>query len=223
MVDQMFFRQLEVGAQAVFAYLIGDLQTREAVVVDPADNVDELIMLAKGNRLVIRDIINTHGHVDHVMGNAEMQEKTGAKIKIHEAEADYLHKIGDFWLRMFAARKSPPADETLVDGDRIRVGNYDWQVIHTPGHTPGGICLYNAPYGLCLTGDTLFVGSVGRVDGPKASGAQLLNSIQTKLLVLPDETEIFPGHNYGPAPTSTIGHERITNPFLNGAFAIDMF
>jgi hydroxyacylglutathione hydrolase len=109
------------------------------------------------------------------------------------------------------------------DGDILQVGKFQWQVLHTPGHTPGGICLYNAEYGRCLTGDTLFVGSVGRVDGPKASGAQLLHSIQTKLLVLPDDTEIFPGHNYGMAPTSTIGHERITNPFLNDAFSIDMF
>jgi hydroxyacylglutathione hydrolase len=223
MSDQMFFRQIEVGVHAVYAYLIGDLQTREAVVVDPADDVDALIQLARDHRLKIRDIINTHGHVDHVMGNAEMREKTGAKIRIHEAEADYLSRIGEFWLRMFNARKSPPADVTFVDGDRIQVGKYHWQVIHTPGHTPGGICLYNAHYGLCLTGDTLFVGSVGRVDGPKASGAQLLNSIQTKLLVLPEETEIFPGHNYGMSPTSTIGHERITNPFLTGAFAIDTF
>jgi hydroxyacylglutathione hydrolase len=123
---------------------------------------------------------------------------------------------------MFNARKSPPADEVLSDGDSLRVGDFEWQVLHTPGHTPGGICLYHAGFGICLTGDSLFVGSVGRVDGPKASGAQLLNSIRTKLLVLPDDTEIFPGHNYGVSPTSTIGHERITNPFLNGVFNVDM-
>jgi hydroxyacylglutathione hydrolase len=223
MGDALFFRQIEVGHHAVFAYLIGDRQSRKAAVVDPADDVDKLIALAGRNGLTIAEIINTHGHVDHVMGNAEMQEKTGARIKIHEAEADYLHKIGDIWLRMFNARKSPPADDVFKDGDILQIGKFQWQVHHTPGHTPGGICLYNADYRLCLTGDTLFVGSVGRVDGPKASGAQLLHSIQTKLLVLPDDTEIFPGHNYGVTPTSTIGHERITNPFLNGAFSIDMF
>lgn len=222
-MSDLFFRQIEVGHHAVFAYLIGDLRSHEAVVVDPADDVDELIALAGRNGLKIAEIINTHGHVDHIMGNAEMKEKTGARIKIHEAEAGYLEKIGEFWLQMFNARKSPPADEVLTDGDVLRIGDFGWQVIHTPGHTPGGICLHHADAGLCLTGDTLFVGSVGRVDGPMASGAQLLNSIKTRLLVLPDDTEIFPGHNYGMSPTSTIGHERITNPFLNGVFGLDMF
>jgi len=219
----MFFRQIEVGYHAVFAYLIGDTDTGEAVVVDPADDADQLIELAQKNHLTIKTILNTHGHVDHVMGNAEMKEKTGAEIAIHEAEADYLVKIGDFWLNMFNARKSPPADRILKDGMPFSIGRCQWTVMHTPGHTPGGICLYNASYGLCLTGDTLFVGSVGRTDGPRASYAQMLASIEAKLMVLPDETEIFPGHNYGASPTSTIGRERITNPFINGTFSAEMF
>jgi len=219
----MFFRQIEVGYHAVFAYLIGDLKTGEAVVVDPADDVSQLIELAQRNDLHIQSIVNTHGHVDHVMGNAEMKAKTGARIIIHAAEADYLEKIGDFWLRMFNARKSPPADEVTEDGASIWVGSHEWQVLHTPGHTPGGICLYNASQGMCLTGDTLFVGSVGRIDGPKASGAQLLDSIRTKLLVLPDDTTIFPGHNYGITPSSTIGFERVDNPFINGRWDLNEF
>ena len=217
------FHQMEVGNYAVFAYLIGDPEAGEAAVVDPADGVDQLIAVAEKNRLKIRYILNTHGHVDHVMGNAEMKEKTGAKIIIHETEAPYLTKIGDFWLEMFQARKSPPADEVLADGDIFRVGRYEWKVIHTPGHTPGGICLYNLDHGVCLTGDTLFVGSVGRTDGPKASWSQLFHSIKTKLLVLPEKTEIFPGHNYGTSPASTIGHERVFNPFLNGSLPADIF
>jgi len=219
----MFYRQIEVGYHGVFAYLIGDLETGDAVVVDPADDLDELINLAQKNRLKITYILNTHGHVDHIMGNAEMKEKTGARIIIHEDEADYLERIGDSWLKMFNARKSPPADEVLKDGDIFRVGKIAWKVLHTPGHTPGGICLYNSSYGICLTGDTLFVGSVGRTDGPRSSGPQLLNSIKKKLFVLPNDTEIFPGHNYGMSPTSTISHERIANPFLNGSFSADMF
>lgn len=219
----MFFQQVEVGDQAVFAYLIGDLDVGEAAVVDPADDVDKLIDMAKKNRLKIKFILNTHGHVDHVMGNAEMKEKTGARIVIHEAEAGYLEKIGDFWLNMFNARKSPPADMILQDGSIFQIGDIKWDVLHTPGHTPGGICLYNSDHDLCLTGDTLFVGSVGRTDGPMASSAQLLNSIQTKLMMLPDKTEIFPGHNYGMSPTSTIGHERVSNPFLDGTFSAEMF
>src|SRR5208337_975521 len=222
-MSNLFFRQIEVGHHAVFAYLIGDLRSHEAIVVDPADDVDKLIALASRNHLTIKEIINTHGHVDHIMGNAEMQEKTGASIKIHESEAGYLEKIGEFWLQMFNARKSPPADEVLSDGEILRVGDFEWQVLHTPGHTPGGICLYHVGCGICLTGDSLFVGSVGRVDGPRSSGTQLLNSIRTKLLVLPDDTQIFPGHNYGVSPASTIGYERIANPFLNGVFSADMF
>lgn len=219
----MFFKQLEVGYHAVFAYLIGDPEAGEAWVVDPADEVDRLIELAERGGMKIRCILNTHGHVDHVMGNAEMKEKTGAEILIHEAEAGYLDKVGDFWLQMFNARKSPPADRVLRHGDRLRVGSYEWRVIHTPGHTPGGICLYYPSAGLCLTGDTLFVGSVGRTDGPKASWPEMYDSIKTHLLVLPGDTEIFPGHNYGMSPTSTIGRERLTNPFLTGEFPGDLF
>ena len=218
----MFFRQIEVGTDAVFAYLIGDPKTGDAVVVDPADDVDHIVRLADKNALNINRIINTHGHVDHVMGNAEMKEKTGADILIHQDEAEYLTKIGDYWLNMFNARKSPPADGVLMDGDTILIGEDAWQVLHTPGHTPGGICLYNKAFDLCLTGDTLFVESVGRTDGPRSSYAQMMNSIKEKLMVLPDDTQIFPGHNYGMTPTSTIAHERMFNPFINGTYNGDM-
>ena len=214
----MFFRQLEVGHHSVFAYIIGDPVTGEAVVVDPAEEVGALIAIADKNRLAIKTILNTHGHVDHIMGNAEMKEKTGADIVIHEAEAGYLDKIGDYWLNQFNAVKSPPADKTVKDGDTLQMGGYPWQVLHTPGHTPGCICLYNPQLGICLTGDTLFVGSVGRTDGPRSSFSQMMTAIREKLLSLPDDTDVFPGHHYGASPTSTIGHERITNPFITGAY-----
>lgn len=219
----MVFDQVEVGFHAVYAYLIGDPETGEAAVVDPADDVDMLISLARDNGLEIKYILNTHGHVDHVMGNAEMKEKTGARIVIHADEADYLGRVGDVWLQMFNARQSPPADDVLQDGDIFRIGRFAGKVLHTPGHTPGGICLYYADAGICLTGDTLFVGSVGRTDGPRASWPQMLESIKTKLLVLPDETAIFPGHNYGFSPSSTVGEERVSNPFVNGQFDPETF
>jgi hydroxyacylglutathione hydrolase len=215
MENQLFFQQIEVGEHAVFAYLIGDISTGTAIVVDPAADADLLVSIAEKNGLRIESIVNTHGHIDHVMGNAEMQAKTGAKIVIHEAEADYLEKIGDHWLHMFDAQKSPPADTTVKDGDVILVGSHGWTVIHTPGHTPGGICLYQEQRGICLTGDTLFVGSMGRVDGPMGSEIEILNSIHSRLMVLPDETIVFPGHDYGYEPFSTIGAERIQNPFIN--------
>lgn len=210
----MFFRQIEVGEHAVFAYLIGDRQTGEALVVDPADDTDLLISVAEEQGLTIRWILNTHGHVDHVMGNSLMKEKTGAEILIHEAEAEYLQKIGEFWLRSFHAKRSPPADRTLAHGDEVHVGSHRWRVLHTPGHTPGGICLHHPETQACLTGDTLFVGSVGRTDGPRASTAEMLHSIHTHLLTLPDDTVIYPGHNYGMTPTSTVLEERQSNPFL---------
>lgn len=219
----MFFRQIQVGDYAVFAYLIGDPETGEGFVVDPADEADRLIALAKENGFAIRTIVNTHGHVDHVMGNFALKQKTGADIAIHDAEADYLLKIGAVWLNEFNATKSPPADRRLVDGDVVRAGRHEWQVLHTPGHTPGGICLYYPPLGYCLTGDTLFVSSVGRTDGPRASGTEMLASITERLLTLPDDTRVFPGHDYGSSATSTIGRERLTNPFLNGDFSLDDF
>lgn len=211
-----YFKQREVGNHAVFSYLLGDLDTGDAIIVDPADNVDELIRLATQNGLRIGSIVNTHGHVDHIMGNAEMKAKTDAKIVIHEIEAPYLEKISDIWLEMFAAQKSPPADVLIRDEEYLSVGSQRWQVLHTPGHTPGSICLYQEASGICLTGDTLFVGSVGRVDGPLASGTQLLDSIRNRLLVLPDETRIYPGHHYGYEPFSTIGDQRLENPFVCG-------
>ncbi|MBE0617084.1 MAG: MBL fold metallo-hydrolase [Proteobacteria bacterium] len=210
----MFFRQLEVGSHEVFAYLIGDPATGEALVVDPAADVDHLIAVAADAGLSIRWILNTHGHVDHVMGNAEMREKTGAAILIHEDDATYLPKMGEFWLRTFQARRSPPADRTLVHGELVQVGAHGWTVLHTPGHTPGSICLYHPGARLCLTGDTLFVDSVGRTDGPWASEDTMFASIRDRLLTLPDDTVICPGHHYGLEPTSTIQQQRISNPFL---------
>jgi len=214
MKKKIFFKQIEVGEYAVFAYLIGDIPTGKAIVVDPAGDVDHLIGTAEKNQLKVESIVNTHGHIDHVMGNADMQAKTGARIVIHEAEADYLEKIGDHWLQMFDAQKSPPADDTIKDGEVISVGSHAWKVIHTPGHTPGGICLYQEELGICLTGDTLFVGSIGRTDGPVGSQQEILSSIHNRLMVLPEATFVFPGHNYGYEPFSTIGDERMHNPFL---------
>ena len=120
----MFFRQIGVGEHAVFSYLIGDPDIGEAIVVDPADDVDMLISVARDEGMTIRTILNTHGHVDHVMGNFEMKQKTGAEIVIHEAEAEYLTRIGEVWLRMFGAKRSPPADRTVRDGDILRVGRW---------------------------------------------------------------------------------------------------
>jgi len=141
-----------------------------------------------------------------------MKKKTGAKIIIHEADADMLVSTPATILNMFRAKNSPAADITVKDGDTIRVGSISLTVFHTPGHTPGGISLYTDGY--VFTGDTLFTESVGRTDLPGGSWETMAKAIREKLLTLPDDTVVLPGHNYGRMPTSTIGHEKRHNPFL---------
>jgi glyoxylase-like metal-dependent hydrolase (beta-lactamase superfamily II) len=206
----MFIKQLQVGNMAVFAYLVGDTVTGDALVIDPADNVKEIIAVAKENKLKINYIVNTHGHVDHIGGNADMQKLTGAKIIAHEDDAVMLTSTPAMMLKMFGAKQSPPADILVKDGAIISTGNIELKVIHTPGHSPGGICLFTPGY--VFTGDTLFVEAVGRTDLPGGSWQTMYNSIQTKLFTLPDDTKVMPGHNYGRTPTSTIGHEKKHNP-----------
>jgi len=210
----MVVKQYEVGNFSVFCYLIGDEEAKEGLFIDPADEADRLVSEAKSFGLKIKYILNTHSHVDHVMGNAEMVKKTGAKIIIHEEEAEYLIRTPSYLLEMFNATPSPAADILVKEGDVIQVGQVGLQVIHTPGHSPGGISLYMD--GMIFTGDTLFVGSVGRTDFPSSSWEGLEASIRKKLYVLPGNTVVFPGHNYGSTPTSTIHYERQHNPFVRG-------
>jgi len=211
----MIVKQYEVGSFSVFCYLIGDEETGECLFIDPADDTDRLISEAKSRGLTkIVYIVNTHCHIDHVMGNAPMVKKTGAKIVIHEEDAPHLVQTPPDLLTMFRAKASPPADILVRDGQMIQLGNMGIKVIHTPGHSPGGMSLYVD--GMVFTGDSLFVGSVGRTDFPGSSWQQLENSIRKKLYVLPDDTIVFPGHNYGTTPTSTIGNEKRHNPFVRG-------
>lgn len=212
---EMVVKQYEVGNFAVFCYLIGDEESQEGLFIDPADDAKTLLAEAKSHGLNrIRYIVNTHSHIDHIMGNAEMAKKTGAKILIHEEDAAALIRTPPYMLEMFRATASPPADSVVREGDVIQVGNVKLKVIHTPGHSAGGICLYLD--GMVFTGDTLFVGSVGRTDFPGSSWEVLEASIRQKLYVLPGETVVFPGHNYGSAPTTTIQYERRHNPFVRG-------
>jgi len=211
----MLVKQYEVGNFAIFCYLIGDEESQEGLFIDPADDANMLLAEAKSHGLnKIKYIVNTHSHIDHIMGNAEMAKKTGAKIVIHEEDAAALVGTPPYMLEMFSATASPPADSVVKEGDLIQVGNVKLKVIHTPGHSAGGICLYLD--GMVFTGDTLFVGSVGRTDFPGSSGEVLEASIRQKLYVLPGETVVFPGHNYGSAPTTTIQYERRHNPFVRG-------
>jgi len=208
----MFLKQMQVGHMAVFAYLVCDPESGEGLVIDPAANVEGIISTARKNNISIKYIVNTHGHVDHIAGNKEMKNKTGAQIVIHEDDADMLVSTPAMIFRMFGAQQSPPADFTVRDGEHISAGKISLKVIHTPGHSPGGIALYVPGY--VFTGDTLFVEAVGRTDLPGGSWQVMLRSIKDRLCSLPDETEVMPGHNYGRMPTSTIGHEKKYNPFL---------
>ena len=205
-------RQMQVSSMAVFAYLVGDSETGEAMVIDPAGSIDGILATAEKNKLHIKYIVNTHGHVDHMCGNKEMKSRTGASIIIHEADANMLGHASPMLLQMFGAEDSPPADITVKDGDTITVGDVSLKVLHTPGHSPGGMSLYIK--GFVFTGDTLFVESVGRTDLAGSSASQMFRSIREKLFTLPDDTQVLPGHNYGRTSTSTIGHEKKYNPFL---------
>jgi hydroxyacylglutathione hydrolase len=208
----MFLKQMQVGNMAVFAYIVGDPESGEGLVIDPAANVDGIIKTAKKNNINIKYIVNTHGHVDHIAGNTEMKNKTRAQIIIHRDEADMLVSTPPMIFKMFGAKQSPPADITVSDGDNITIGKVSLKVIHTPGHSPGGMSLYIKGY--VFTGDTLFVEAVGRTDLPGGSWPVMHSSIIEKLCTLPDDTEVMPGHNYGRMPTSTIGHEKMYNPYL---------
>ncbi len=208
----MFVQQMQVGHMAVFAYLVGDPVTGDALVIDPADNAQGILDAARKNNLKINYIVNTHGHVDHIGGNAEMKKLTGAKIIVHEDDAIMLTSTPAAMLRMFGAAQSPAPDILVKDGQTISVGNVDLKVISTPGHSPGGMCLYTPGY--VFTGDTLFVEAVGRTDLPGGSWQTMFNAIKTRLFTLPDDTKVLPGHNYGRMPQSTIGHEKQYNPYV---------
>jgi len=210
----MLIEQLEVGNFAVYAYILGCRETGEGIVVDPAADVTQILEVSKSKGINrIKYIVNTHSHADHAGGNRELKDHTGAQIIVHQEDAERLANPPDFILQIFQCEASPPADRTIQEGEKIEFGQHQLTVIHTPGHTPGGICLY-AP-GYVITGDTLFVGGVGRTDLPGGSTQILLSSIRTKLLTLPEDTVVLPGHNYGHAPRSTIGQEKRSNPFLS--------
>ena len=210
----MIIRQIEVGNFSIFSYLVGDEQAGECLLIDPSDDHDLLLKEAKSHNLAVKYIVNTHAHIDHSMGNREMVRRTGAKVIIHEADAEGLLDTPRDILEMFGAEAPAPADILVSDGSLITVGNVSLQAIHTPGHTPGGMCLYID--GMVFTGDTLFVGSVGRTDFPGGSYAELERSIRTKLYTLPGDTVVYPGHNYGITPTSTIQYERRSNAVFRG-------
>ena len=205
----MILRKMELGSFGTNCYIVGDEVTKEGMIIDPGDEGSGILKQVKALGLTIELIVLTHSHIDHIGGLAEVKKATGAEIAIHESEAPFLLKQPwrlDF---MPPSPPSPPAVRLLKEGDTITVGKLKFKVLHTPGHTIGGISLLGD--GVVFTGDTLFNFSVGRADFPGSDYNQELNSIHDKLMPLPDDTKVYPGHG----PTTTIGTERRSNPFLN--------
>ncbi len=208
----MDVKQIYLPRMANFCYLVGDEQTRTCGVIDPAFDAKKILGEAGAANYTITHVINTHGHADHVSANADIIKATGASLCIHEADASQVAGILNRSLsRILGGKGSPGADCLLRDDDVVTIGNTKLRIIHTPGHTPGSICIYTN--GHVFTGDTLFVAAVGRTDLPGGSTATLLSSIRGKLYTLPEETIVWPGHDYGDAPSSTIGREKAENPF----------
>ncbi len=213
----MEVEQLQVGFMAVYCYIVACPNTKEALVIDPAGDEDKIVRRINDNGYHLKYIVNTHGHGDHTCGNARMMELTGAKLIMHKLDDELFNTAeGHAMSRQWGFTPSPPVDMQVEDGDKIEVGDESLEVIHTPGHSPGGMCLLGG--GHVFTGDTLFVGGIGRTDLPGASMQEFSKSIKERLLTLPEDTIVWPGHNYGFTPSSTIGNEKKSNPFLSGGF-----
>jgi glyoxylase-like metal-dependent hydrolase (beta-lactamase superfamily II) len=188
----MIIKQLEVGYMDNFCYIVGCEDSRQAMVIDPGSDVERIVSLADKEGLKIVNIVNTHGHGDHTAGNKKLKALTEAEIIIHMLDSDGY----------------PEADILIIDEEIWPLGEITFDIFHTPGHTPGGICLY--AQGNLFTGDTLFVGDSGRTDLAGGHRPTLAKSIR-RLMELPDDTIIWPGHNYGPTPSSTIHWEKRNN------------
>jgi glyoxylase-like metal-dependent hydrolase (beta-lactamase superfamily II) len=206
----MILTRITVGPLEVNCYVVADERTREAAVIDPGDDIDAILKIVRDEQAAVKFIINTHGHFDHVGANAGLKTATGAQVLIHEADAELLGDAADQGAIFGMSMTAPPSPDRYVqDGETLRVGDLALTILHTPGHSRGGISVF--VNGAVFTGDALFAGSIGRTDFPGGDLMTLITSIRKKLLTLPEETKVFPGHG----PESTIGDELRENPFLN--------
>jgi hydroxyacylglutathione hydrolase len=205
----LIIREIVVGPIGANCIILGCEKTLKAVVIDPGDEGDKILEQLTKDKLTLEYIINTHGHFDHVGANKRLKEVTDADILIHKEDAPMLGHLEEmaksFGMRM---ENSPPADKTIADGDKISFGEISLNVIHTPGHSPGGVSLHTD--GLVVAGDTLFQGSIGRTDLPGGDFNTLISSIKNKLYKLDDKTKVYTGHG----PSTEIGLEKKFNPFL---------
>lgn len=205
----MKYKEVVVGALETNCYLVYCEETLQCAVVDPGAEPERIFLEIAEAELKPVVIINTHGHVDHIGANRDMKDHFGVPLYIHAADSPMLGKVQQLELSLFlGAKDSPPADHLMSDGEEIKIGNSVLRVLHTPGHSPGSISLLGD--GFLLSGDTLFFEGVGRTDLPGGSQKQLEQSLREKVMTLPDETVILPGHG----PLTSVGQERVNNPFI---------
>jgi len=207
----MIHEILAVGPLQCNCSVIGDESTHEAMVIDPGDEIQNILAIIRKHKLVVKQIVVTHAHIDHVGGATKLRAATGAPVLLNQNDQDLLNMLDvqAAWCRM-----APPGevkiDQSIGTADTVKAGSLVADVIHTPGHTEGSVCLYFAAEKKLIAGDTLFAGSIGRTDLPGGSMEKIISSLHEKVLALPDETVVVPGHG----PLTTIGEERESNPFL---------
>jgi hydroxyacylglutathione hydrolase len=207
----MIHEVIPVGPLQCNCSIVGDKSTREAMVIDPGDEIEDIVAIIERHGLKVKQIVVTHAHIDHVGGAMKLKKITGAPILLNQNDQALLKMIDvqAAWVGM-----KPPGqiaiDQSVKDADRLKVGSHEATVMHTPGHTEGSICLYFPAEQKLIAGDTLFAGSIGRTDLPGGSFEKIMDSLKGRVLALPDETIVIPGHG----PETTIGEERESNPFL---------
>lgn len=207
----MIHEIIPVGPLQCNCSVVGDESTREAMVIDPGDEIDGIMALVQKHRLTVKQIVITHAHIDHVGGAMKLRQLTGAPILLNQNDYALLKMLDvqAAWVGMAAPAKVE-IDQPLSEGDKVRAGALEASILHTPGHTEGSVCLYFPGQRKLIAGDTLFAGSIGRTDLPGGSFDKIMSSLHQRVLALPDETIVVPGHG----PLTTIGDERENNPFL---------
>jgi hydroxyacylglutathione hydrolase len=202
---------IPVGLLGCNCSIIGDEASREAIVIDPGDNIDEILALIERHGLTVKTIVITHAHIDHIGGAARLRSLTGAPIYMHEEDSFLSDQLDTqaAWLGV-ETPEDPGIDRPAREGDTLRAGSLEATVLHTPGHTPGSISLFFASQNKLIAGDTLFRGSIGRTDLPGGDSAEIVKSIRGKLYQLPENVIVIPGHG----EKTTIGNEKKTNPFV---------
>ncbi len=207
----MVLETFPVGPLQCNCTILGDEQAGEAIVIDPGDDVTRIYRRLGELGLKLKQILITHGHIDHVGGALRLKRLTGAPILLNENDLPQLEMMDmqAGWLGVPTPEVTAP-DATLADGQTVGLERYPAQVLHTPGHTQGSVCLHVAPLRMVFAGDTLFAGSIGRTDLPGGNSRQIIDSIESRLMAMPDDTRVLPGHG----PETTLGAEREHNPFL---------